>query len=434
MTNGSLAAAAPSQPEESDSPRLTPGRGAMSPLASFPRVTTPDPVVQAMVAQVQQETIRQYTGDLSGEWDVMIRGESFRISTRNMSRGKFVEKATQYAGDHLAERDLTVEYHKWGNPETPNVIGELRGESRPGDIFMIMAHLDDLPTASYAPGADDNASGSVGVMVTADVLSQHRWECTLRFALWTGEESGMEGSSAYVSRANVQQDNILGVLNLDMIGWNTTGSVPEIDLHALSTLPATVELATQFASVVEAYNIDLVPQVVTNGTGSSDHAPFWESGYTAILAMEDYYPSNHDFNPDYHTDRDTLDKLDMGYYTEFVKAAVASTAHMTGCRVRGPAVAAGYTDAGLTLRWATSVTDTQYEVHRATDPYFSPAPDTRLATANPPFTDPLSFLDATSAAGEASVNHFYVVRAMDADGRGATSGRTGEFDFPLLAP
>ena len=85
------------------------------------------------------------------------------------------------------------------------------------------------------------------------------------------------------------RENIAGVLNLDMIAWNTAGSTPDIDLHAKSTLPATVDLANQFKSVITAYGLNLVPQVITNGSGASDHASFWNQGYPAILAIEDYY-------------------------------------------------------------------------------------------------------------------------------------------------
>ena len=88
-----------------------------------------------------------------------------------------------------------------------------------------------------------------------------------------------------------QSENIAGVLNLDMIAWNTPGSTPDIDLHAKSALPATVDLANQFKSVVTAYGLNLVPQVITNGTGASDHASFWNQSYPAILGIEDYYPN-----------------------------------------------------------------------------------------------------------------------------------------------
>jgi Zn-dependent M28 family amino/carboxypeptidase len=303
--------------------------------AAFPLVATADPVVAWMVSQVDQDTLYQYTGDLSGEWPVTLRGNTVTITSRNTNSGAPIQNATNFVGDHLAGRGLTVEYHRWGPSAAPNVIGQKTGATAPGDIFLITAHLDDMPSGSTAPGADDNASGSVGVLVAADILSQFQWNCTLRFALWTGEEQGLLGSDKYAQRAKNNGENIKGVLNLDMIAWNTAGSAPDVDLNANKDLPATVDLANQMASVIDAYDLNLIPQVLDYGEGASDHASFWKQGYPAILGIEDYYPSNHDFSPYYHKTSDKLSTLNMPYFTEFVKAAVAETAHMSSCLTTG---------------------------------------------------------------------------------------------------
>lgn len=318
--NGSPAAAAPSHPDT---------------VAGFPQVASPDPVVAWMAEQVDQNTLYQRMGDLTGENTVTIRGSAYTIKTRNTNSGTPIKQATYYVGDHLRGLGLTVEEHRWGPADAPNIIGQKTGVTAPGDIYMLTAHLDDMPTGSTAPGADDNASGSVGVLVAADILSQFEWNCTLRFALWTGEEQGLLGSDKYAQRAKSNGENIRGVLNLDMIGWNTSGSVPEIDLNANKLYPATIDLANQMASVIDAYDFDLVPEVLDYGEGASDHASFWTRGYPAILGIEDYYPNDHDFDPYYHKTTDKLSTLNLPYFTEFVKAAVAETAHMSGCLVTG---------------------------------------------------------------------------------------------------
>ncbi|MCU0509219.1 MAG: M28 family peptidase [Anaerolineae bacterium] len=302
---------------------------------AYPTVSAPDPVVRWMIDQVDQDTIRQYTGDLSGEWPVTVRGSRVTITTRNTNSGTPIQNATYYVGDHLAARGLAVEYHEWLKPTAPNVIGEKTGTTAPGDIYMITAHLDDMPTGSNAPGADDNASGSTAVLVAADILSQFEWNCTLRFALWTGEEQGLLGSDKYAKRASDNNENIIAVFNLDMIGWNTPGSTPDIELHAKGSLPRSVDLANQTASVIAAYGLNLVPAVYSDVTGSSDHVSFWKYGYDAILGIEDYYSTEDDFNPYYHTTGDKLSALNIDYFTEYVKAAVAETAHMSGCLVTG---------------------------------------------------------------------------------------------------
>jgi hypothetical protein len=94
-------------------------------------------------------------------------------------------------------------------------------------------------------------------------------------------------------------------------------------------MPETMDLAQLFADVVDAYGLNLICEIVPNGTGASDHACFWNYGYTAILGIEDF----GDFNPRYHTTGDLLEHLDMDYYVEFVKASVATFAHMAGIYV-----------------------------------------------------------------------------------------------------
>lgn len=308
---------------------------------TMPAAVTPDPLVQLMIDQVDSSTVYSYTGDLSGEWPVVVGGAPYTIATRHTYSGEPLQKATQFTGEHLESLGLDVEYHTWNASYPPNVIGVLTGTLNPNDVFIICAHLDDMPPGPLAPGADDNASGSVAVLVAADILTQYQWGCTLRFALWTGEEQGLLGSAAYALRASHHGENIVGVLNLDMIGYNTIGSSPDIDLHADSDTPGTLELAQLFADVVETYDLDLIPQIVPNGTGASDHASFWEHGYAAILGIEDF----GDFNPYYHTTNDLLANMDMDYYTDFVKASVGTLAHMSDCLIPS---GTGYLDGYVT--------------------------------------------------------------------------------------
>jgi hypothetical protein len=305
-----------------------PLRPALAP-GSIPAIVEPDPLIQIMIDQVSEATVYDYTGGLSGEWPVDIGGSPYTIQTRNTYSGTPIQKATQYAGEHLEDLGMAVEYHTWSGLTYPNVIGEIQGALNPEQIYMVTAHLDDMPSGPIAPGADDNASGSVAILIAADILSQYQWGCTLRFALWTGEEQGLLGSHAYAQRAFNQGEDIAGVLNLDMIGWNTPGSSRDIELHATSDIPSTLELAQLFVDVLDAYNINLIPQINPNGTGASDHASFWDYGYTAILGIEDF----GDFNPRYHTTGDQLQYLDIAYFTDFVRASVGTFAHMSGCLI-----------------------------------------------------------------------------------------------------
>jgi hypothetical protein len=302
----------------------------------------PDPLVQYMLDQVTTAQLMQYNRELAGEIPVWVDGDWYTITSRHTYSGESMHKTTSYIGQHLQELGLDVEYHVWENEANPNVIGEIPGLFEPQDIFIIGGHLDAVP--SY-PGADDNASGSVATLIAADILSQFNWGCTLRFAFWTGEEEGLLGSTVYAERAYQNGENILGYLNLDMIGWNTLASSPDIDLIYNALMPSTQALAQLFSDVVYGYELDLVPELIDDPWGGSDHLPFWDYGFSSILAIEDLI----DFNPYYHEAGDTPDHLDQTYFTNFSKASLATFVHLSGCLIpRGLGEVSGHVSSAPT--------------------------------------------------------------------------------------
>ena len=295
--------------------------------AGFTEVVEPDPLIQGMIDQVTVTQVYTYDKQLAGELPVWVDGDWYTIPSRYTYSGTPIQKTTHFVYQHMQDLGLDVNYHQWGGNTYPNVIGEIPGQTNPDDIFIIGAHIDDV---QGAPGADDNASGSVATLLAADILSQYQWGCTLRFAFWTGEEQGLLGSYAYAQQAYQSGENILGYLNLDMIAWNTIGSDPYINLIYSTSLPPTQELAQLFADVIDTYDLSLLIRFGQNMWGS-DHNSFWDFGFTSILAIED--DLGNDFNPYYHSPYDTPLHTDPFYFTNFVKSSIATYAHMTGCLI-----------------------------------------------------------------------------------------------------
>lgn len=290
-----------------------------------------NPLVAGMVNQVSWSDISTLTAQLSGETPATIDGAPYTIRTRYTTSGVPIKKATRYAYEQFQALGLNTSYHYWSdeNPELRNVVGEKRGQTQPDEIILITAHLDDMPPGSVAPGADDNASGSTGVMLAANILSRYTFQRTLRFVLFTGEEQGLLGSDAYARLVKNQNEKIKAVYNLDMIGWDNSGA-PVARLHTrASSAPgyaSDLELVNLFLEVVEVYGLDsgFAPRLDADGLTFSDHSSFWNRGYPAILAIED---DANDFNTYYHTVNDRLSRLNATYFTRFVQAAVGSAAH-----------------------------------------------------------------------------------------------------------
>jgi Zn-dependent M28 family amino/carboxypeptidase len=154
---------------------------------------------------------------------VVAGGEPRIITTRNTSSGQPVRSAVRMVFERFQELGLSTRYTNWsasGYANT-NVIATLPGGALSNELVLITAHLDNMPTGSRAPGADDNASGSAAVLTAAGIMSQYCFDRTIRYILFTGEEQGLLGSAKYAAAAKAAGDNIVGVLNLDMIAWNT---------------------------------------------------------------------------------------------------------------------------------------------------------------------------------------------------------------------
>lgn len=289
-----------------------------------------NPLVQAMIDQVDPQAIYNLTGDLSGEWPVTIFDQAYTIESRYTFSGEPIQKAAAYLYEYYQGLELSVSYQDFtfGSASLSNVVAEKPGSVFPERVLLITSHYDDVPNKPPAPGADDNASGTVGVMLAAKILGEYDFGCTLRFVNFAAEEQGLVGSGHYAQQAYCAGEDLRGVINLDMIGWNTPGSPAEMELHAHPSVAGSINLANIYREVVTTYGLQLDPQLGSPVTNASDHASFWWYGIPAILAIQDL----DDFDPYYHTANDRLEHLDLAYTTEMVKASLATLAHL-GCLV-----------------------------------------------------------------------------------------------------
>src|ERR687890_2721265 len=111
-----------------------------------------------------------------------------------------------------------------------NVIAEREGHAPGGrGVVLVTAHLDSINInggpAAPAPGADDNGSGSAGLLEISRAFRDHRGEHDLRFILFGGEEQGLFGSKQYVAGLPTSEKRrIRAVLNMDMIATLNTST------------------------------------------------------------------------------------------------------------------------------------------------------------------------------------------------------------------
>jgi Peptidase family M28 len=269
--------------------------------------------------------------------------------TRLSTSGHFAEAAT-WAANTLTSLGYSTDLKAvtvGASGQSLNVIATRSGRSgQPRRALLIVGHLDSINQpggpGAPAPGADDNASGSVGVLELARAISAHAFTHDLTFVLFGGEEQGLHGSQQYVAALpQSERDRIDGVINMDMIGTlNTPEPTVLLEGAALSQ-----DLIDRLADAAMTYT-NLAVQISLRPF-ASDHVPFIEAGVPAVLTIEGADSANEAI----HTANDVLARLDAGFAVEILKMNVACIAILAG--LQKPAVPAPRCGCGQ-VSWPSS--------------------------------------------------------------------------------
>jgi aminopeptidase YwaD len=187
-----------------------------------------------------------------------------------------------------------------------NVAGFIPGET--DEYVVVGAHYDHLGLGEqYSlapdlagtphPGADDNASGTAGVLSLARWFgSQPRQKRGVLFMAFAGEELGLLGSSYYVSHATFPIEKAVAMINMDMIGRIREEKVYVGGAGTGSTFKSILdELKKRYP-----FQLDISEQ---GGYGSSDHTSFTTKQVPVLF----FFSGLH---ADYHKPSDTWDKID----------------------------------------------------------------------------------------------------------------------------
>ncbi|MEW6709076.1 MAG: Zn-dependent exopeptidase M28 [Candidatus Riflebacteria bacterium] len=193
----------------------------------------------------------------------------------------------------------------FGGGQANNLVATVKGtdEENAGQI-LVVGHLDSTsPNPKVdAPGADDNGSGSAGVIALARMLKKSGLQpaATIKFVLFLGEEQGLYGSKGYVKTLTAEEKKqIKAVLNLDMIGFDAVAPL-SIMIETNSFNRPMVEKMQQLAEKYAEFSI----RTSFNAWGS-DHAPFLQQKIPAVLTIESEYSSN----PNYHQVTDLIESI-----------------------------------------------------------------------------------------------------------------------------
>lgn len=209
-----------------------------------------------------------------------------------VSHETFAQLHRLLAAGESARLEADIGSRFLGPVRASSVVGEWRGAARPGEIVLLAAHLDSWDLAT---GATDNGAGAVAVVAAARLIagSGPRPDRTIRVALFTGEEQGLLGSTAYVEQHAGELARHQAVLVTD----NGSGRIAGI------TLQGRDDLRMMWQRLFEPL-APLGPFSVRTGVRTgSDHLPFLRAGVPAYLMVQEF--RSYDWT--WHTQVDTFD-------------------------------------------------------------------------------------------------------------------------------
>ena len=281
--------------------------------------------VTDIINAVNLDSLSLTVNEFSGEQPTVVGGNTVTLLNRLYLNN---DLAAEYVFEKLDKLEhVTVEYQFMeGDESRRNIIATQLGTVTPENVYMICAHYDAI--ANYC--ADDNASGVAAILEIARILSGQCLENTIIYAFWDEEEIGLYGSKYYADLAQLNGDEILGVYNIDMIGYDGDKD-QSFDIDVRKDDEGSKGMSDDIVAVLESYPFKLNANIIIPGTEHSDHSPFWKRGYPAVLIGEAW--SEGDQNPEYHSSDDRFELFNLQYFHELTKLSagyIATKGVLTG--------------------------------------------------------------------------------------------------------
>lgn len=271
-----------------------------------------DPEVLAIVSKVDSRRLMGYAEAITMTGKRSAAQLDLSPASGNRLAMDFIANAFREMG-YAVERQC---YKDRKADKECNIVA--RRAARPGaKAILVIGHMDSVGFENA--GADDNASGSAGVLEMAKVLSGYKADHDLIFVAANGEENGITGGYACVRKlkASGELARLAWAINMDMIAWNRDGIIEietnkEFSAHA-DWVGAQARLYTR-----------LQPHIAMPAWGS-DHVPFLEAGIPTYLSIEHW----DDHTPCYHQACDKLESLSWDYASDIVRLNLAVIAAKT---------------------------------------------------------------------------------------------------------
>ena len=195
-----------------------------------------------------------------------------------------------------------------------NVVGVMRGtDAALAEEFLVLgAHYDHIGVDAWGRigyGADDNASGTAALLELVEAFGSVQPRRSVVAAFFSGEEDGLIGSRAFCDEPPVARDAQVAMLNMDMVGRGKASEVVVLGTKENPELEKVLKEAKKLKPTK-------IKKVITGKAEQlwerSDHFSFHRKGIPTLFFFEAVSETD---NADYHTFRDTIERLDADKIT-----------------------------------------------------------------------------------------------------------------------
>lgn len=197
-----------------------------------------------------------------------------------------------------------------------NLIGYTEGRTNPDRFIALTAHYDHLGVidGEIYNGADDNASGTGGLLAAVRYFSENQPDHSILFIALDAEEQGLLGAYEFVNNPPVPLNHIVLNVNMDMIGVNFENELYAVGTYHYPFLKPLIETAAVGAPVNVLFGYDSADWS-QDWSMSSDHGPFHEKGVPFIY----FGVVDHEH---YHRPTDTFKNINSEFYVNAVETII----------------------------------------------------------------------------------------------------------------
>ncbi|TPX66300.1 hypothetical protein SpCBS45565_g04555 [Spizellomyces sp. 'palustris'] len=293
--------------------------------------TTTAPVSAAAAGDVPTISQQTLVKSLFGKIDIQgmksnvntfsaLPNRNFKSNDGTKSATWLFDRATELLGKAGTTQKVTHPFSQF------SIIATIPGASK--EKVILGSHQDSISKDGSAPGADDDASGSMTIMEVMRVLGgevQNGFQParTLEFHWYAGEEGGLLGSQLIAQDYKKRSENVIGMMQFDMTGFAKDPANRRLAVMTDFTDPGLVALTK---NLMKEYSTTPIVDGRC-GFACSDHASWTRAGFKAVLPAEGIL---EDITPFIHTGQDTVDKLNWDHIQDFTQLGLSFMVEMAG--------------------------------------------------------------------------------------------------------